>query len=206
MTQISQIASDSLGNVLRGVFAAPEFQWDRPRSIVDVVRDWQERLRDMLATLQESHPVAYYMVLGLLTGVLVAILVHFSYLIWQVIKPRAESGAAVTRRGSSPRGANWYLNESRRLMSDGNFTEAMAVRFRALLLDLDRRHVVRFHPSKTPAEYLPEIRLDDEQRGVFAGLIGALYRHLFGGSPCSETDVVRFSEVAADLEGYAAAR
>ena len=56
------------------------------------------------------------------------------------------------------------------------------------------------------AEYLDELRLDEDGRGTFARLVRVLYRHLFGGAPCTEADVQNFNEVAALLEGHAPAR
>ncbi len=206
MIQTHQVSSDSIGQALQEVFAAPAYQWDRPRSIFDLVGEWLLRVGEAFQRLQESHPLAYYVVLGLLTGLLFAILAHFSYLVWRVIRASPETGSATLPKRVFPHDARWFMSETNRLMREGYFTEALASRFRALLLSLDQRQVVRFHPSKTPAEYLPEIRLDNDQRRVFGGLIGELYRHLFGGKPCTETEVRRFDEVAADLEGHVAPR
>lgn len=206
MIQAPQIPSDSIRQAVREVFAAPAYRWDRPRSIVDVVGDWFQKVRVMFDSLQQSHPLAYYIVLALLTGLLVAILAHFSYLVWRVIQARPEARAAAVLKRPSTRDAQWYMDESHRLMSEGNFSEALANRFRALLLNLDRRQVVRFHPSKTPAEYLPEVQFDEDQRGAFGGLIGEMYLHLFGGAPCSQMDVLRFDRIAATLEGHAPAQ
>jgi len=206
MIQAHQIASDSIRQVVREVLAAPAYRWDRPRSIVDVVGDWLEKVRIMFDSLQQSHPLAYYVVLALLTSLLVAILAHFSYLIWRVIRPRPEASAAAVLKRPSQKGAQWYMDEFRRLMGEGNFAEALANRFRALLLSLDQRQVVRFHPSKTPAEYIAEVRFDEDQRGAFGRLISELYLHLFGGAPCSQMDVLRFDRIAATLEGHAPAQ
>jgi hypothetical protein len=206
MIQASQVARDSIRQAVREVFADPAYQWERPRSISSLLGEWFRRVQEVFERLQESHPLAYYVVLGLLTGLLIAILAHFAYLVWRVIGARPKSPATAVLKRKSPHGAQWYMDESRRLMSEGQFAEALASRFRALLLNLDRLQVIRFHPSKTPAEYLPEIRLDDNERSVFGGLIGELYGHLFGGVPCSQTEVRRFDEIATDLESHAPAR
>jgi len=206
MIQAMQVAPDSIRQAVKEVFAGPTYQWDRPRSIFLVVGEWFQRVAKMLDSLQESHPLGYYVVLGLLTGLLIAILAHFAYLVWRVIRAQPELRTKAVMRGTSSRSADWYMDESRRLMSEGHFAEALASRFRALLLNLDRIQVIRFHPSKTPAEYLPEIRLDDDQRGMFGGLIGELYRHLFGGVACSQIEVRRFDEIATHLESHAPAQ
>ena len=40
----------------------------------------------------------------------------------------------------------------------------MQADFLALVLELDQRHLVRFHPSKTPREYSTEARLAEPSR------------------------------------------
>src|SRR6266704_931943 len=65
------------------------------------------------------------------------------------------------------------------------------------VLDLDGRQAVKFHPSKTPAEYVGEARLDASGRASLADLVARLYRHLFGAVPCDER---AYREFAAEAE------
>jgi hypothetical protein len=67
------------------------------------------------------------------------------------------------------------------------------------LLELDRRKALRFHVSKTPAEYIGEVHLDDSGRASFTTLVAALYRHLFGAVPCDETEYAAFGAAAQEL-------
>src|SRR5947208_14696553 len=86
----------------------------------------------------------------------------------------------------------------------GRYAEALAHRFVALVLDLERRRALAFHPSKTPAEYVGEARLDAAGRASLAGLVGRLYRHLFGGVPCDEGGYREFGAAADELGRHVA--
>src|SRR5439155_16915477 len=79
----------------------------------------------------------------------------------------------------------------------GRYAEALAHRFVSLILELERRHALTFHPSKTPAEYVREARLDESGRASLADLVARLYRHLFGAVPC-DANVYREFGVAAE--------
>jgi len=74
------------------------------------------------------------------------------------------------------------------------------------MLDLDAQRVLQVHPSKTPAEYVQEARLDDAGRSDLADLVATLYRHLFGGAPCGTEEWRRFDSLASGLGLHAATR
>ena len=69
----------------------------------------------------------------------------------------------------------------------------------ALVLELERRKALRFHASKTPAEYVGEARLTDRGRASLAGLVAQLYRHLFGAVPCDAAEYQMFGDAAQEL-------
>ena len=71
----------------------------------------------------------------------------------------------------------------------------------AVLLQLDRAALLKFHASKTPAEYMGEVKLDAMGRESFNALVGRLYRHLFGALPCGEADYREFADAAQQLTG-----
>ena len=72
------------------------------------------------------------------------------------------------------------------LAREGRYAEALAHRFAALICDLDEVKAVAIHPSKTPAEYAREARLDPAGRVTIAALVARLYAHLFGAAPIDE--------------------
>jgi hypothetical protein len=193
--------ADSIRAVLEHVYAGPEYDWTVRRHPLQFVFDWYGDLRDWLAQLEIAHPVAYWVLIGVMTGVLAAVLVHFGYLIWRALRPRQREPAAMTPAISGRRDAAWHLVESRRLADSGQCSQALAHRFASLILDLDQRKILRFHPSKTPAEYVREARLDTHTAESLRELVALLYRHVFGGMPCTDHDVTAFDRRASALVG-----
>jgi Domain of unknown function (DUF4129) len=202
-----QVDPDSLSAVLRAVFAAREYQWtNRAPSNAWV---WlMERLQRALAWLEHlrlTFPIHYYILLSVLTVVLVILLVHMGWVVAASLRPVVRAGSPPTITGPV-RDAAWHVAEARRLGAAGRFAEALAHRFLAAVLELDARRVVQFHPSKTPAEYAREARLDDLGRAELAGLVATLYRHLFGAEPCDAAEWQRFDALAGGIGLHAATR
>lgn len=156
-----------------------------------------------LEHLRLAFPIHYYILVSVLTVVLVILLVHMGWVVAQSLRSvaRIQSPATIT---GPVRDAAWHLAEARRLGAAGRFAEALAHRFVAAVLELDARRVVQFHPSKTPAEYAREARLDDVGRAELAGLVASLYRHLFGAEPCDAAEWRRFDSIAAGIGLHAA--
>lgn len=196
--------ADSLRTVLRRIYASHEYEWEAPRDPLGFLRELHAALLDWLEAFQESHPVAYLIFLAVLTGLLLGILVHFTYLVWRALRPRAVSEPGVAQAVRKPRDAAWHQEEAQRLARDGHYAEALAHRFTALILELDARKALVFHPSKTPAEYVGEARLDEDGRSALTGLVGTLYRHLFGGAPCTLDELQTFDRRAAELATHGA--
>ena len=193
---LQEVSADSIRTVLRQVYAAPEYDWDLRRNPFQFFFDLLDSVVGWLAELEATHPVAYWILMGVLTGLLVAILLHFTYLVLRALRPRTASSVAASVRLPPPRDAAWHLNEARRLAALGRYQEAVAHRFAALLLVLDGCKVIRFHPSKTPAEYLAEMDLGEEAAAKFSALVTALYQHVFGGAECRDRDLDVFDEHA----------
>jgi hypothetical protein len=200
-----QVDPDSLTAVLRAVFAAREYQWTGTSNTWAWLMEHFQRILDWLDTLRVVFPVHYYIVLGVLTLLLVAMLVHLTWVVWRSFRPALGLAAPAVPTGPV-RDAAWHLAEAFRLGAAGRFAEALAHRFLAAVLDLDARRVVQFHPSKTPAEYAREARLDDVGRSELRDLVASLYRHLFGGAPCDAAEWRRFDARAAEIGVHAAAR
>jgi hypothetical protein len=94
------------------------------------------------------------------------------------------------------------LTRAEALARQGRYTEALAYRFVALVLDLDRQKLVTFHPSKTPAEYVREARLGESGRATLAGLVSRLYHHVFGAEPLDEQGYREFSAAVGTLQQH----
>jgi len=202
------IPPDSLRAALREVFARPEYRWnERPDPWAWIVAVW-DRLLDWLDGLQRGHPAGFKVLLALLTLVLVGLLAHMGYVVWRITRPTARTPAWGEGAGGigAPELADGRAHRLRaeELARAGRYAEAMAHRFVALVLDLERRRALAFHPSKTPAEYVGEARLDAAGRASLAELVARLYRHVFGGIPCDEGGYREFGAAADELRSHVA--
>jgi hypothetical protein len=181
------------------VFARPEFDWvERQRVVSWIVRQWNN-LVSWLDLLAERHPVGYSIGLVLVVVALLLLLVHIGYVVWRIVRPGARTGTVAAATPGVIMDAAAHLERAEELASAGRYTEALAHRFLAVVLELDRRKALRFHASKTPAEYVGEARLTDTGRASLAGLVAQLYRHLFGAVPCDASAYESFRAAAQQL-------
>lgn len=194
-----EIEADSIRTTFQRVFASSEYQWHTRRDPLRFLRELFSDVVDWLRALESTHPVGYWALITGMTVLLVALFVHLGYVLWQAFRPREDGRSVRPATSTQVKDAAWYLREARRLAEAGRFREAVTHRFVALLLELDRRHIVRFDPSKTPAEYVDEATLDDPRRGALRALVSALYGHLFGGAACTAEDVEAFHQSASSI-------
>lgn len=194
------IPADSLRRAVGEVFARPEFDWvERQRVVSWLVRQWNN-LTSWLNYLADQYPVGYSIGLALVIITLIGLLVHIGYVVWRIVRPAARTGkAAPAMPGGVIMDAAAHLARAEDFARAGRYAEALAHRFLALVLELDRRKALRFHTSKTPAEYVGEARLTDAGRASLAGLVAQLYRHLFGAVPCDAGGYETFRAAAHDL-------
>ena len=182
------------------VFSRTEFQWvERHRVLSWLIQQWNN-FREWLNRLAEQHPLGYNIGLGLLSILLVALVVHIGYVVWRIVRPGARTGmqTAASRPGNIVNAA-WHLARAEELARAGHYAEALAHRFLAAVLELDRIGALRFHASKTPAEYVGEARLDETGRASLAQMVAQLYRHLFGAVPCDQREYQSFGIAAQEL-------
>ena len=200
------VLPDSLRTALRDVFARPEYRWsERPDPWGWVIGVWY-RLLDWLDTVQRGHPAGFKVLLALSALVLVGLLAHMGYVVWRITRPTARTPAegAEGIGGRELADARAHRARAEELARAGRYAEALAYRFVALVLELERRRALAFHPSKTPAEYVGEARLDAAGRASLAELVARLYRHLFGGVPCDEGGYREFGAAADELGRHVA--
>jgi len=160
----------------------------------------RDTFRDWLNRFAEQHPTGYSIGLGLTVIVLVVLVVHIGYVVWRIVRPGVRTGApTTTARPGMIVNAAWHVARAEELARAGHYAEALAHRFLAAVLELDRIGALRFHASKTPAEYVGEARLDESGRASLARLVAQLYRHLFGAVPCDEREYQSFGIAAQEL-------
>ena len=165
-----------------------------------LVRQWHNLL-EWLNRLAAQHPIGFDIGLALVVVALIALLVHIGYVMWRIVRPTARTGRAQAGAGGGPGVADAaaHLTYAAELARAGRYAEALGQRFLALVLELDRRKALRFHASKTPAEYVGEAHLTDRGRASLADLVAQLYRHLFAAVPCDADGYATFGAGATEL-------
>jgi len=185
--------------VLDTVFAAPAYAWPEETHPFVAVRGWWERLGDWLATTRVDHPALFQGLIFALIAVLVVILVHAGYVFQQTLRAaaRREGAEAVGAPVALRRDAAWYLRAADEAAAAGRYREALSLAFEALIVRLDALGSVRWGPGKTARDYVREARLVPADRERLGGLVGTLYRYVYGGTPCGPEEYRALRGVAA---------
>jgi hypothetical protein len=191
-----EVAPDSLRRALAEVFARPQYEWVEAPSL----RSWLvDRFRDVqswMNGLEQSNPTLFKLFLLAMVLLLAALLAHIGYVLWRVLRRVPEPADAAVVPGPVIWDADAHLAHADALAAAGRWAEALGHRFLSLVLELDERRAVRFHPSKTPAEYVGEAALDAPGRQSFMDVVGRLYRHVFGATPCDAACYRAFGDAA----------
>jgi len=196
---VQGIPPDSLRRAVAEVFARPEYRWATGRSPLQWLLEQIGRLLDWLGTLQTAHPGGYRMLMVALMVLLAGLVAHIGWVVWRITRPTARTPEREAATGGVRlEDARAHRERAEALAREGRYAEAIAHRFVALVLALEQRRAVVFHPSKTPAEYVNEARLDPSGSASLAALVGRLYRHVFGAVPCADREYRDFA-AAADL-------
>lgn len=192
-------------HAVREVFLRPEYQWVPAERPLHWFRDLWQRLVEWLNHFSAAHPLGAQVVFWGSLLLLILLLVHLGFTAWRIYRVTVRQPAA-TIPGvlAAPLDARAHLERAEALARAGRFTEALAHRFAALLLELDRSDALKFHPSKTPAEYVGEARLSPDERSELAGLVARLYRHVFGMAPCDEECYRDFGLMAGSVARHVA--
>jgi len=190
-------AADSVRRALADVFARPEYIWVRRFNPGDWIREQALRLLDWIGRQQTAHPAAFKVVLAILIAVLAGLLLHMGYVVWRITRPTARTPPGPAQPGGVRlEDARAHRQRADELARAGRYAEALAHRFVALLLALEQQQALKVDPSKTPAEYVREARLDASGRASLADLVARLYGHVFGAVPCDANTYQAFGAAA----------
>jgi hypothetical protein len=191
---------------LDSVFASPAYRWAEMPAPERFLREWWRRLGHWLGGLRADNPAAFRLLLIALLVVLLAVLAHGAWVVWRTVRGAAAPGAGGTSRAArESRDAAWYRREADRAAAAGRIAEALQLAFVGLALGLESDGLLRYHPSKTPAECAREATLAPADRARLRGLVHSLYACAFGGGACGADDYRRWREATAD-PWHAAAR
>ena len=198
----SPLDQDSVRAVLDEVFRGEQYQWDVRPSLWAWILDMWWDVMEWFVRLEATHPGAYYALVVGLVVLLIAILTHLVYLTALAFRRRSKDGTEPAARARHVRDAAWYLREAKRLEEAGQYSDSLACRFAALVCWLDRKKLIRAHPSKTPAEYVSEARLGPGGKEVFVRTVRWLYDHLFGGRRLDPRALAEFDRRAREVMAH----
>src|SRR5690606_37514910 len=93
--------------------------------------------------------------------------------LWTFTRRGGRTRAGRYRSGNREqlRDAAWYRSQADLLAARGLHDEAVQSEFLALVLELDEHRWLRFHASKTPAEYATELADSGHDAGAFRVLV-----------------------------------
>jgi hypothetical protein len=128
--------------------------------------------------------------------VFAAILVHAGFILWQTVRRAAADTTARRVEAGETRDAEWHFRHADEAARAGRYREALRLGFAGVVLRLDGLGTVERAAGKTPAEYAREARLAQQDRERLGELVGALYRHIYGGVPCGPDEYARWRTAA----------
>jgi hypothetical protein len=194
---------DSLQAVLDKVFAAPAYHWvSRPEHFVWLRHAWAA-VKAWFTTLGDAHPLELRVVVYVAAALMLAVVLHAGWRFFHDVRDTDQAtglSPGLARRHDE----GWYRREADRLARSGQYAEAVQADFLALVMALDAQHALRFHPSKTPAEYARESQLAPGPRAEFGELVRRLYAYAFARVPCGPQEFADWRERSA-AEHYAPA-
>jgi hypothetical protein len=188
----------ALRRVIDTVFAAPVYRWAGEPGPLRVLREWWRSLGEWLSGLRAGNPALFRGLTILLLVALLLLLGHAAWIIWTTVRAGAgpDDDARPPER-QEVRDAAWYYREADRAAAGGRLGEALQLAFVGLALTLDSQGLLRYHPSKTPAECARDADLAGADRERLGGLVRSLYGWVFGGRPCTADDYRRWRDAGA---------
>jgi hypothetical protein len=183
---------------LDSVFATDPYRWSPPPPLLQLLKDWWGLLVDWLQGLRTDNPLLFRVFTIAILAVWVAIFLHAAWLVWLTVRGAARSErASIAAVEGERRDADWYSRAADRAADDGRFADALQLAFVAIALTLDAGGLLKYQPSKTPAECAREARLSAGDRERLRGLVRTLYAGAFGGRSLGLDDYRRWRDLGA---------
>jgi hypothetical protein len=173
---------------LERVYARAEFTERRTPALVQFIRDVWNDFRDWVSSLWDfvlpdrGSTAFEWIVYAVVIAAAVWALAH-------LIRSLQQSDAGDTTRGATnsadarTRNAAWWESAARDAALHGRYRDAALFLYNAVLLRLETRGALRYHPGKTPGDYRREVRAHAATRAPFEQFIRALLPAAFGPQP-----------------------
>lgn len=176
------------------ILSRPEFA-EPDKGPLDAVFDWlNERLAELLGDLTGGGGSSLFtwIVLGLFVAGVVAVVVKMGR------TARRDPGTEVVQQSETRRTSRDWRAEAERYEAAGDWRRALRARYRALVVSLIERGVLRDVPGRTTGEFRAEVREHvPEVAAEFAGASELFERAWYGNLPTGPDEAHRFAELAA---------
>jgi hypothetical protein len=184
--------------VLDSVFATEPYQWTPPPPLLTLLSDWWGRLLVWLDSIRTDNPLLFRIFLVTILIIWVGIFAHAGWLVWLTLRgaARSEEAPAPTPTGER-HDADWYSRAADRAAEEGRLAEALQLAFVGIALTLESGGLLKYHPSRTPAECARDARLSGADRDRMRSLVRTLYASAFGGRVIAIDDYRRWRELGA---------
>ena len=184
--------------VLDSVFSGEPYQWTPPPPLLTLLSDWWSRLLLWLDGIRTDNPLLFRIFLFTILTIWVGIFAHAAWLVWLTVRGAARSEEAPAPSPSGERhDADWYSRAADRAAEEGRLTEALQLAFIGIALTLESGGLLKYHPSKTPAECARDARLRTGDRDRLRSLVRTLYSSAFGGRAIAIEDYHRWRALSA---------
>jgi hypothetical protein len=184
--------------VLDSVFATEPYQWTPPPPLLALLSDWWGRLLVWLDGLRTDNPLLFRIFLVTILLIWIGIFIHAAWLVWLTVRGAARSEEApASSLAGELRDTDWYSRAADRAAAEGRLAEALQLAFVAIALTLESGGLLKYHPSKTPAECARDARLTSGDRDRLRTLVRSLYASAFGGRAIAIEDYHRWRQLGA---------
>ena len=182
---LQQPDAAAIEEALTRVYARGEFTAQRTPRLVQFMRDLWNGFRDWVASLWEfvlperGGPVIEWIIWGVVLGAALWALTHLILSLQQSDSSDAARGVA-NAADARTRNAAWWENAARTAALEARYRDAALFLYNAVLLRLETRGVLHYHPGKTPGDYRREVHAHAPARAPFEQFIRALLPTAFG--------------------------
>lgn len=141
--------------------------------------------------LQRAHPVAFWVLVAGLIGLLGLLLFHFAVILRSSLRATPRKVGEVSAAPDSKPGPQDLVAEAEQAAAAGRYREAIRCVYRALLSRLDAEGLISYDQTKTNWEYLNTIRSIEALYKPFAELTMLFDRKWYGLEPANVNDYQR---------------
>lgn len=193
--QIRQTASD--------VLKRPYYRLDEDTRLAELweqIREWFRRLLDPLGSFLDSvyatSPALYYVIIGAMLLLVLGLMFHITWSVFQAIKRRQRTSSYVAQDDSRKHQPEYWEEQAQLAVAGEDYLLASRYLLHATLLRLEQRRKGTLKRAATHREYLRRFRATPVYDAL-REMVETVESRWFGGVPCTSADYQRCREAHA---------